>query len=406
MADHNATVAQTLPSVTQSATGETDFFSAIGEATVTELLTASFSQDTTHTATLAEEIVYGEVRETTHVVNATNTIEYYSQVDVVGELTANETLPGAEWTTLLVPRGADIEGLATYTVTIPVDQVLTASDSQTYAYETTYTDQLTATNVAEPSGQPTVTVTSVVNVSNVVTTGQAETATAVLNAIDTFTPIVTQNETATGVVNASEVTAGTQHTFEDLLSTLTADEAITFNGSVANNVVSDTAYVKDSVWANDFGALAWVLSTETGGAFAYDNFGFDSIAEYNGVLYATSPMGIYELSGETDDGRDVSAQLKTGFLDFDQDQSKRLSDLYAGYIGGRLQVEVETYEGPQDVYTYDMEEREADAPRNNRIIVGKGLVSRYWRFTFKNVDGADFQIYDLSAVVGVSNRRL
>ena len=53
-----------------------------------------------------------------------------------------------------------------------------------------------------------------------------------------------------------------------------------------------------------------------------------------------------------------------------------------------------------------MEERDADAQRNNRCKPGKGLSSRYWRFEIRNVDGADFQIYDVTAEVAASKRRL
>jgi hypothetical protein len=88
------------------------------------------------------------------------------------------------------------------------------------------------------------------------------------------------------------------------------------------------------------------------------------------------------------------------------EETKRMSDLYVGYTGGRLQCDVETYDGPQDVYNYLMEERDADAPRNNRLKIGRGLSSRYWRFTVKNLEGADFQLHDMTAVIGRSNRRL
>ena len=77
------------------------------------------------------------------------------------------------------------------------------------------------------------------------------------------------------------------------------------------------------------------------------------------------------------------------------------------YTGGALQCEVEAYDSHDDtVYTYDLEERLADAPRNNRIKLGKGQTSRYWRLTLSNVDGSDFQIHDLDADLAASKRRL
>jgi hypothetical protein len=71
-----------------------------------------------------------------------------------------------------------------------------------------------------------------------------------------------------------------------------------------------------------------------------------------------------------------------------------------------MECDVETYDGPEDVYTYEMEPRDADAPRNNRLKIGRGLNSRYWRFEFRNVSGADFQLQDVAVQVTTSKRRL
>lgn len=403
---HSGTVAQTLASVTQSSTGETTFFSTVSAATLSEVLNASFSQETTHSATLTEEIIYGEVFSVTAVANLTNTVEYYSQIDYSNVLTGDEIIAGIEWTTSVTPTGANIASEVEHYVTLPIDQVLNASNVVTDSVTTESTHVLVASNVVEPSAQFNVTATSTLTVTNTYEAGIFETVTDVITASEVPSVTVDQNEVTAHTVIASELQTGILHTFEELLSAATVTESITFNGSVANNTVEDTGYVKDNVWANDFGALAWVLNTETGGTMSYDNYGFDSLAFFNNTLYATSPEGIFSIAADTDNGRFISAEVELGFLDFGTAQTKRLSDMYIGYTGGQLQVDVETYDGPQEVYTYDMEERDADAPRNNRIKIGKGLSSRYWRFKFKNVDGADFQIYDLSAVVGISNRRL
>ena len=67
---------------------------------------------------------------------------------------------------------------------------------------------------------------------------------------------------------------------------------------------------------------------------------------------------------------------------------------------------IDVYDLLKEVYTYEMEHRDAGAPRNNRIKPGKGLSSRYWRFTFRNVGGADFQIHDVAVELARSKRRL
>jgi len=171
----------------------------------------------------------------------------------------------------------------------------------------------------------------------------------------------------------------------------------------------DSVTVLDALYARDPQALAWVMNVETGAPSFYDNFEFTSMIEYKGLLLGSSNEGLFLLgrSGDdTDGGVKVRSELVTGLLDWNSTYLKRLRDVYLGYTGGQLELDIETYNQPVPKYTYYLVERDADAPRNNRIRPGRGLKSRFWRFTLRNVSGKWHQVYDISANVDVSNRRL
>ena len=408
MADHNATIAQTLPTITQAATGETDFFTVIGEATITNVVAGSFSQDTTHTAIARERIRYAEDWSEAHVLNATNTVEYNSSIIVDEVFYGTHAIPGVSWTTSLVGRPLRVSSRVSWSVTLPITGSLTGDDSQEISISLTSLHNLSASSSVEISGSYLVEHQSTLLANNSVLAGPAETVTSVLNATNTVPEAYRSSAyAASSTFTGTNTTTENKETFEELLSTLTGTELITFTGGVANNTVEDTFYAKNRIWAKDFGALAWVINTETAGLSTYTNYGFNSLAVYNGVLYATSNEGVMEFSSDTDtDSRSITANVKTGFLDFEQENTKRISDIFLGHVGGQLEFAVETYDGPQEVYTYAIEEREIDAPRNNRLKPGRGLSSRYWRFAIQNVDGADFQIYDVTAEVASSKRRL
>jgi len=153
--------------------------------------------------------------------------------------------------------------------------------------------------------------------------------------------------------------------------------------------------------------VAWVLNTESTGVSWYANFDFESIAQTPDKVLAVGPDGLYELAGSTDAGDVIDAAIVRGFDDFGMPQTKRVDALYFGYTSsGQLSVVAEVLESGHPPSEFLLEPRPADAPRNSRIMLGKGLWGRYWRMTIRNVDGADFTVRDVAADVAVSPRRL
>lgn len=156
---------------------------------------------------------------------------------------------------------------------------------------------------------------------------------------------------------------------------------------------------------------AWVMTPETRAMRSYSNYAFNSYAHFGGRLFAAKDDGIYVLEGDTDAGQAISASVRTGLLDFGSRQLKRVERAYLGYTAaGTLALRVTTTspEGKKIDYTYRMVTPPAsDAPRETRVIIGKGLQSVYWAFELDNsMDGKDFELHDVAILPIVLSRKV
>jgi hypothetical protein len=400
-----ATIAQTFSGMTQAATAEASYHTLHETA-----LAQGYPRDTqietlTDTALAGDQLYAIENQYLTDVANATDEITHTTATPLHETAVGDGGYAGSTQTHIEHHTAAAKDRLRSVVV-VALHDTANASDTQQTLVSTSLRATGYASDVLTPSAVAN-------NLLSSTATGNAdpipyfvaelaESATAA----NTIVEYTSQSEVLSSALTATEELVIYAVANELLSSTAVGDDTQDSAGSILNNLLDESATAAGYPWAKDFAAAAWVMNTETTGLTNYDNFQFTSLVQLDGVVYGTTADGIYALSGADDAGRKVKSALKTGFLDFGRDQTKRVSDLYVGYTGGQLECTVETYDGPQEEYTYTLEERDADAPRNNRMKVGKGLSSRYWRFTFENVDGTDFQIYDTAANVATSKRRL
>lgn len=196
-------------------------------------------------------------------------------------------------------------------------------------------------------------------------------------------------------------------TVNGLLQSSAALSSSMFSQLSTHGVLESKMEMVDLALFRDPDAVAWLLNTETGAASWHTNFGFESIAQVGARTFAVGPEGLYELTGDTDDGEQIAARVKTGFWDFKLEQTKRLDNMYFGYTSpGQLALDVEAAESGYAAQRYLLEPRAASEPRNSRVTPGKGLVSRYWRLTISNKDGVPFHVRSMTADLANSNRRV
>lgn len=157
---------------------------------------------------------------------------------------------------------------------------------------------------------------------------------------------------------------------------------------------------------------AWVMTPETKAFSSYTNFPFNSYAVIGGQLYGSSPSGIYRLDGEDDAGTAIRSKIRSGLLNLDSQQMKRVEAAYIGTssTGGLvLVVEATTREGKWLRQAYNVAPTGATEKelRNRRVPIGQGFRSVYWTFELMNdATGSDFDIQDMHLLPMVLNGRL
>lgn len=219
-----------------------------------------------------------------------------------------------------------------------------------------------------------------------------------------------------GSIATDELIADSVLAFDLLESSAIAGDSLL--GQVASvGFLQDAAVASDQAFMKTPNLIAWVMNADTGAVAWYDNWAFTSIATVGDKVFASGPDGLHLLGGNADGGDAIDASVQYGFSEFggyDQsgypktsEQKKRLSALWCGYAAdGPVQATVETYGQDLPVFGYNMTERSAQQPRSNRIVIGKGLNSRYWRVGVRNVAGSAFKVHSLSAEIMQSSRRI
>ena len=437
MADHNASIVQILPSTSQTLTGNHD----LRTASVDQILLAPV------------QIAIGTFGPGISTATISQTLSAPIQtVRAIGNAVPNADIVivtefVTEWGTVTEPLITDTVK-ASDSVIDTVTQVITDAVEASDAV----TDHTIATDFASDSAEisdssPPFWIdlsTDVVLASDSTTHVSTDLSIDTVEASDSVTPFVTTDffsdtveaidnspalwlDKITDVVLASDAVIGESRIAFELINdvVIATDGVISFAGATDRildvaialdnaqsapseifNFVTDTAIALDYSYAADPNSLAWVLNTETGAPWFFTNYQFNSIIEHAGMLLAGAQDGLYYLQGDNDAGTEIESELITGMLDFGFSNKKRVPYIYFGYTGGELECDIETFDKPIGIYTYGMDEHDAEAPRNDRIKLGKGLNSRYWRFTIRNLAGMAFQVYDKFANVVASKRRL
>lgn len=155
--------------------------------------------------------------------------------------------------------------------------------------------------------------------------------------------------------------------------------------------------------------LAWVCNTESKAFTTYRNFPFNSFCELGGHYYGATDEGIYLLEGDDDAGVPIDAHIRGGLMDMGTGRMKRFEAMYLGYrADGQLLLKVVTTSenGEKTESWYSLDAQPAEAMREGRIKIGKGLKSVYWGFEVANVDGGDFELDTIAWLPMVLDRRI
>lgn len=188
--------------------------------------------------------------------------------------------------------------------------------------------------------------------------------------------------------------------------------------SINANLVPLTAYM---VGGPDEGAVVRivVLNLRTGGVTEYNGWTFNSFATLRGRTLAASSSGIFELTGETDDGVEIASDFRTIVTDLSPidvkgefaAHGKRPTDAYLSYQSDEPML-FTVYVDDQE-YEYDVPKGRYMSPagisskvRPHKAELGKGIETNYLQFGIKNIAGGDFTFDALRVLLDILKRRV
>lgn len=169
-----------------------------------------------------------------------------------------------------------------------------------------------------------------------------------------------------------------------------------FSPVVVEGVELSAGYVSPS------GAVTtWAMNTSTAAVTEYSNYAFNSFAQRENICVGASDNGLYELVGDSDDGADIVATIKSGFMQFAGAKFGLLKRIYMAQRGtGDYLLKVLTGDDKEYIYSVS-----PGSMTTARVHLGKGLRARYFAFELVST-GQDFDLESLEFVPLPAQRRV
>lgn len=147
----------------------------------------------------------------------------------------------------------------------------------------------------------------------------------------------------------------------------------------------------------------FALNLTTNASSTYENYAFNSMAEWGDKYIAASDDGLYVLTGDSDDGAPIDASLTLGVEDYGSPRLKTVPYVYVGAVSDAEAYITAKVDGGEE-YSYPLPASEVLGTK--RAVLGRGLRSRYWQFTISNTDGAAIEIDSMNIEMAELNRRI
>lgn len=135
---------------------------------------------------------------------------------------------------------------------------------------------------------------------------------------------------------------------------------------------------------------AWAINYETNALYRYYRFPANAMCRFKGKTYVSNFAGIYEVTGDSDNGQKINSQITLPKSNFGDARNKRIPEVYLGVRStGKMQLKVVAN---SDAARYYALNTGTDYVRGSRATIGKGLEANYWQLAVANIDGAPFAL--------------
>jgi hypothetical protein len=161
--------------------------------------------------------------------------------------------------------------------------------------------------------------------------------------------------------------------------------------------VLGNGYIKDALMTGLLqDAETWVLNMETNAVTQYDRYGFNSFT-FDGTRYlGFADDGVYELTGDTDDGLLIESTLQLAQTQFGTPNIKTVPYAWLG-VNTLNAVFLKVNVDGQD-YVYEAEAGR-NALENQRVKLGRGLRSAFWTFTLTSLSAIELETITFQPIV-------
>ncbi len=121
------------------------------------------------------------------------------------------------------------------------------------------------------------------------------------------------------------------------------------------------------------------------------NYNFNSFCKIGSKYFGASDSGIFELSGNNDNGTSIDAFFELLVSDFGISNVKRIRKIYVGYEAkGNLIVTVKDNE--DNTRSYTLPYLDYDRQNNSQVNVGRDGLGKYWQIKISNINGCYFAV--------------
>lgn len=135
---------------------------------------------------------------------------------------------------------------------------------------------------------------------------------------------------------------------------------------------------------------------QTRGTTQFINYGFNSFARIGDRYLAANDDGLFDLTGDTDNGEKIQASMELPTSDFGIGGKKRARFFYVGFESdGQLILRTSADQEPSRDYVVKPSK---PGQQGVRVTAGRNQKGRYWQVSVHNRDGADFSIDKLQAL--------
>ena len=152
--------------------------------------------------------------------------------------------------------------------------------------------------------------------------------------------------------------------------------------------------------------LALALRLDNLAISQYCRYNFDSMVKFRGMYLGAGEEGLFTLEdADTDDGIEIDSIVELPTTDFGISHQKRIRSLHVGYeTNGKMTVTIACDENDEKEYTL-APINTSNKQHGSKVKVNREQKGRYWTPKVENVDGCDFSLNMIEAIVTILARK-